>query len=305
MREYLSLKASAQLLTGRSGAVAVSRLLRLEFYNQSRLRPSAFDSPEEALAASRPSEPSSGVKSPTLEACRWPWSACCPTARRSGGRLRCCISPRGCSRPSWTTSSTAETRLWGFRGEFAPWPKASARASVVQAHCRAPWAWPRCPGKTRSSKGRASGASRPGPMPGSRAANSRPARPWKTPPRTCCSRPRGCAVISTRPWGFPGEIPATWPDTGFTTLARPGTTGPPEPASRPPGLFRRSKPKPCPPHPPSAALTSSTSFQGIASLPRSSVRSCPLPEKRMVSPGRAFSTAWRMASRRSPMHTWR
>jgi hypothetical protein len=53
VREYLSLKASAQILAGRSGAVGVSRLLRLEFYNQSRSRPSAFGSPEEALAASR------------------------------------------------------------------------------------------------------------------------------------------------------------------------------------------------------------------------------------------------------------
>lgn len=53
VREYLSLKASAQILAGRPGAVAVSRMLRLEFYNQSRNRSSAFGSPEEALAASR------------------------------------------------------------------------------------------------------------------------------------------------------------------------------------------------------------------------------------------------------------
>jgi hypothetical protein len=53
VREYLSLKASAQILTGHPGARAVSRLLRLEFYNQSRNRPSAFGRPEEALAASR------------------------------------------------------------------------------------------------------------------------------------------------------------------------------------------------------------------------------------------------------------
>ncbi|WP_027893903.1 hypothetical protein [Calidithermus chliarophilus] len=53
VQEFLALKASAEILTGRPGAQAVGRLLRLELYNQSYGRPSAFDDPEGALAASR------------------------------------------------------------------------------------------------------------------------------------------------------------------------------------------------------------------------------------------------------------
>lgn len=51
VRRFLAIKASAWILLGQPGARATSRLLRLEFYGQSRGIRSAFDQPEQSLAA--------------------------------------------------------------------------------------------------------------------------------------------------------------------------------------------------------------------------------------------------------------